>query len=347
MRRFFVLALCLGFWGAAPAAADEMDLALSRLRLPSEDGTHFVPDQEGWRWLVGQLGSSITPSLTTPGSSLGMRGFEVRLETSITPLSNPDDCDPATGDRCYWRRGTTGDDASLPGSGNRFQSNNHILTRLLLRKGLPYGVELAASAGRLARTDTWVWGGEVKLSLLEGFRESWPALFPDVAVRGSVATMTGESELSLTVASLDLLVSKDLVAGNTLTLTPLVGVQLSWIFADSEVVDLTPENDAWSNCQAIPGTPFIEDPANPGQNLATRTPACTGNASDYNNLAQFERIRAFRPRMALGLQVRYRPLVVTGTIHWDLKTPESADSAAGAIGAPRQWNVAVSAGLRY
>ncbi|MCA9612917.1 MAG: hypothetical protein KC586_09225, partial [Myxococcales bacterium] len=102
-----------------------------------------------------------------------------------------------------------------------------------------------------------------------------------------------------------------------------------------------------SNCQAIPGTPFIEDPANPGQNLATRTPACTGNASDYNNLAQFERIRAFRPRMALGLQVRYRPLVVTGTIHWDLKTPESADSAAGAIGAPRQWNVAVSAGLRY
>lgn len=347
MRRFSVSALSfvLVALGSAPAAADEMDLALARLRTPAADGS-FAADQEAWRWIVGQLGSAITPTLTTPASSLGMRGFEVRLETGITPLDDPDDCDPSTGERCYWRRGTEGDAASLPGTGNRFPAVNHVLTRLLVRKGLPYGVELAASAGRLARTDSWVWGGEVKLSLLEGFRESWPALFPDIAVRGAVATMTGESELSLTVASLDVLVSKDLVAGQTLIFTPLVGVQLSWIFADSEVIDFSPERDAWSECVAIPGTPFVPDPADPNRNIATRTPACTGGTSDYGNLGQFERIRAFRPRMALGFQLRYRPLVVGATMHWDLKAPEAADAAA-ATGAPRQWNVAISAGLRY
>lgn len=321
-----------------------MDLALSRLRVSS--GSGFDPDQEAWRWLVGQVGSAMTAPLTTPASSLGMRGFELRLETSITPLSDPSDCDSSTGERCYWRRGSEGDAASVPGTGNRFPASNHVLTRLTLRKGLPYGVEVAASTGRLARTDTWIWGGEVKVSLLEGFREGWPALIPDVAVRGTVATMTGESELSLTVASLDLFVSKDLVAGRTLTLTPLLGVQLSWIFADSEVVDLTPEGDAWSSCGAIPGTPFIPDPANPASNLVSSSPACTGSPADYGNLAQFERIRAFRPRMALGFQLRYRPLVVGATLHWDLKAPDAADSAA-ADGAPRQWNVAVSAGLRY
>jgi len=341
------IAVCLATlaW-AAPAAADEMDLALGRLRIANADGS-FSPDQEAWRWLVGQVGSSMTPQLTTPASSLGTRGFELRLETSITPLDDPSDCNSSTGERCYWRRGTEGDAASVPGTGNRFVSNNHILTRLTLRKGLPYGVELAASAGRLARTETWIWGGEVKISLLEGFRESWPALIPDLAVRGSVATMMGESELSLTVASLDLLVSKDLVAGRTLTITPLFGVQLSWIFADSEVVDLTPERDAWSECVAIPGTPFVPDPSNPNSNLATSSPACTGDITEYRNVTQFERIRAFRPRMALGFQIRYRPLVVGATMHWDLKTPESADAAAGALGAPRQWNVALSAGLRY
>lgn len=313
-----------------------MDLSLSRLVVQDDMGRTSL-DVEGWRWLVGQLASAVTPTVTGPAATVGSRGFELRLDTTITGLSDPSDCDPATSERCYWRRGTEGDGASTAAIGNRFPRSNHVLTRVAVRKGLPYGVELGFNAGRLARTSTWIWGGELKIALLEGFREGLPALIPDLAVRGAVSTMTGDSQLSLTVATLDLLLSKDLVAGNTLVLTPYVGGQLAWVFADSEVLTTRPgAPDAWATCGAVPGPPPVG---------ADSTIRCTESASGYGDQAQFPRIRAFRPRMLLGFQLRYRPLVVSATLHWDLRNPdENADAARGA---PRQWNVAVSAGLRY
>jgi hypothetical protein len=56
--------------------------------------------------------------------------------------------------------------------------------------------------------------------------------------------MLGQSELNLTVASVDLVASKDFGVGGTFRLSPYLGANLLVAFARSEVIDATPDVDA-------------------------------------------------------------------------------------------------------
>ena len=310
-----------------------MDLALSRLRTANGMSPTGVPlytaDNDAWASLMSQLGYVLAPPLVSGARTTGTRHFYLGFETSIVKIDDEAE---------YWSRGTEGDSMAL--GTNRFVENTLNLSRLHLRKGLPWGLEIGLSAGHIFNTSYWVWGGSLKISLMEGFRSGLPAFIPDVAVRASVQTLTGDGEYNLTVPSLDIIISKPIVLGRTMVLTPIVGIQFFWTAADSESVDLTPEVDEWAACNANPNlSPSTDDM------WALPTPACRGDGSDFANETEFAQFRAFRSRMVLGFNLRYQIFQIGAAIHWDLRSPtEDADVP---IGTERQYNVTVLGGVWY
>ena len=211
----------------------------------------------------------------------------------------------------YWRLGTEGNGGA---DENRFVNGSLVSSRLHVRKGLPFGIEIGLEGGHFYDSSLWVWGADLKIAILEGFREGWQAILPDIAVRGTVRSLAGARDLQLTVPSFDVIVSKRLVLGKVLELTPMVAAQFFWIAADSEVVDLTPGTDAYAACDPV-ATP---DPESPPL-------ACQGDTSDLANNRSFDELRAFRSRLALGLSGRYRYLSLGVTFHIDLLDPSNAD----------------------
>ncbi|HJL48769.1 MAG TPA: hypothetical protein RMG45_23120, partial [Polyangiaceae bacterium LLY-WYZ-15_(1-7)] len=213
MRRAFTLALALTAF-AAPAQADELDISLARFRGEASAAGVYTPDFDAYRRLMSQLGFALAPPLLEPARTTGYRGFRLSFDTTFVGIDDGAD---------YWRLGTEGDSMATFAEGNRFVPSSYAWSQLSVRKGLPYGLEAGLTLGRPYNASSWVFGGSLKIALLEGFREGWPAFLPDFAVRGSVTTLVGESDFSLTVASADLILSKPLVAGSTVVLTPIVG----------------------------------------------------------------------------------------------------------------------------
>jgi len=342
------------------ASADSMDLALSRLRIasgpavdadgnllcnPAVTGRMYCAANGDWRRLMAQQGFALAPPILSPARTVGFRGFYLGLETGTTGIDDSQD---------YWHRGTEGDGAGTFGEGNRFVDSSITWMRLAMRKGLPFGFELGASIGRPFHSSLWMWGLSVKWSLLEGFDHGLPAIVPDFAVRGSVHTMTGDGQYNLTVPSLDLIVSKGIVIASQATFTPIIGAQLMWVVADSELVDLNPEETpAFDSCLPNPAPPtcvLISDPDHPGEQICdpaqSQVVRCTGPSNHFNDTAVFEQVRARRTRISLGFQLRFRALTIASSFNFDVKTPHDLDSSMPED-LPRQWNVSSAVGLTY
>jgi hypothetical protein len=189
-------------------------------------------------------------------------------------------------------------------------------SRLVVRKGLPFGFELGLTAGHAYHSELWAWGAEIKWSIFEGFRTGALRFLPELAVRGAVHTITGDSEFSLTVASLDVILSKEIVLGETVQLDPFIGGGLLWTIADSEIVDLTPE---------VPGT--------------------TVGQIEASNAYVFPDIRTMRARIGGGLQLRYKAFLLTASAHVDAVQPHALNSELSPS-LPRQWTVSFGTGVR-
>jgi len=344
-----VVAALLGAILTAPASvrADDMDVALSRLRVatggPGDlpegcSGTGdnglpraFCPDNDAWHRLASQLGFAIAPPVLSPARTTGYGGFYVGLEGWISGIESAE----------YWRLGTEGDESAASEGRNRFPSRTLLLSRVNVRKGFPFGFELGTSFATLLDTETWVWGLSVQWAILEGYREGLMGFVPDVAVRGMVHTMVGEPEFNLTVPSFDIVISKPLVFSRTGSVTPFVSWQLAWIFGDSELVDLTPGIDAFDECRPDPSRTMTS---------CGRTGPIPGTSrmpgEDYNNNATFEELRATRQRLAIGVQGRYQAITLSASFAFDLAKPHEQDSDAPE-GLPRQWTTAAAVGLTF
>jgi hypothetical protein len=346
--------------GSGKARADEMDVSLARLRVPAESGTACEPstaegprdwctDDANYKRIMSQLGMSMAPPIMSPARTVGPGGFHIGFDSWITGID---------GGKRYWRQGTEGDaegaDEMCRGADgvrgcNRFAKDALAWSRLGVRKGFPFGLELGASVGHAYNTSYWTWGFSLKVAIFEGYREGPGKYIPDIAVRGMVQTLTGDGEFNLTVPSADLIFSKPLVAGDTAVFTPYFSTQALWIMADSELVDLTPGTNAVSECR--PRTPSDAQRVNrmssdPNQS----TVVCRGDPTDFNNNAVFEDVRAMRWRLAFGLKFRYEILTLTGAFHFDVKDPADADDEVafedGGPGLPKQWTVSFGAGLQ-
>lgn len=352
MNRLVLVLLAVGSLPGR-ALADDMDISLARLRIPTnmngmevpglpagctsladQGGMRdYCPDNDAWRRLMAGLGFASAPPILAPARTLGYGGFYFAVEGWLTGI--PRDAD-------YWRVGTEGDAESAVERLNRFPSSVLVWTRVNARKGFPFGFELGTSLGTLIDTSLWAWGLEIKWSIFEGFGSGVLGFLPDVAVRGMVNTMTGDPEFNLTVPSFDIVVSKPFTIAGVGRITPILALQWMWVFADSELVDLTPDVDAYGQCLPVAGG---------GCSLVGTLPTDADGITrvpgqDYNNNAVFEQVRATRSRLVLGVQGQYRAITLTGTFAFDVVPPSGAD-ADNPEDLERQWSVAAGLGLTY
>jgi len=103
-----------------------------------------------------------------------------------------------------------------------------------VRKGLPWSFELGGTLNYLIQSDLFGLGGEVKWSIFEGYRHGFRGALPDVAARGSVVRVIGETDVDLTIVGVDGSISYAFGIGGMVTLTPYAGFQYLWSFVRIE-----------------------------------------------------------------------------------------------------------------
>lgn len=324
-----------------PAAADTMDPALGRLvvdpacrSIGTGGGLYYNPGyhpkglqafcnaKDGdFSKLVAQYGFAVAPSAMHSARSTGFGGFELALEADYTSIDNKAD---------YWKNGTQG---LQDPSSKRFSDSNPTpnsvlqLYQMKIRKGFPFGLELAGAFGWLSNTSMFTIGADVRMSILEGFRTGIPAIFPEISVGGSVRTVAGTPEMQLTVAGFDAQISKPLPIGGAVIITPYIGYQWIRIFGDSGLIDFTPNTDPVAAC-GFTGTNTPATPGAPGD-YRDGTPVCShGSGDDFNNTGVFNAVRLTRHRLDFGLQLRFQMVKLGAHFLTDLTSPEAANQGA-------------------
>jgi hypothetical protein len=220
------------------AAADPNDIVLTRLatRVTNPDGTlaSVVGQSLEFRALTSQLGVVLAPELLMPADTLGFGGFQFDVTGSQTTIDSK---------AAYWRaRAGSSDPMGTPG-----ESNGPGFLRTVgffAHKGMWFPLpSFEVGAGAVHLVDSSIWTGQlyVKFGLHEGYHD---LPIPSLAVRGAVSRMMNQRDLDLTIASLDVTVSKHFGIGGTWRFDPFVGWDLLLIVPRSEVLDSTPNVDS-------------------------------------------------------------------------------------------------------
>lgn len=301
------------------------------------------PDNIAWRNMMSELGMAIAPTAFHPARTTGFGGFALTLEASFTKI-NADAVSTATDGtkRQYWHDGTQG---SIDPNSKQYSIVNNSPDSILqvyslkARKGLPLGFEVVGSLGYLANTSLWVGGADIRWAVLEGFRTGLLGYVPDISVGSGVRTLGGSSKFFLTTIGIDAQISKQIAIADTGKLTPYLGVQRVIIFADSTIIDTTPNVDPLQRCGYL------------GADPKTGAPMCRNKLSngaddngDFNNNVTFNKARIHRWRGIVGLNYRYEVLYVAGQFMTDLTDPSAEND--GLFGG-KQWTTVLEAGVFF
>lgn len=354
-----LLSLLISAW-CGTARADLMDPSIDRLVTTASSGCRVrgaiapnyasagyqscVPDDAAFHRLAAQYAFAFAPNAMHSARTTGVGGWHVALEAAYTGIDSGAD---------YWKKGARGS-ASLA-EGNESVANPSGVLQLYsvkLRKGFGYGVELTGQTGFMAQTSMWNAGVDLRVSLFEGFRSGIPGYVPDLAVGGGVRTITGTQHFQLTVASFDTQISKPIPIANAVVLTPWLGYQHLFTFIDSNVVDLTPATNQESSCQPIgQALPGLINAENSDEYTGKVVCSREGPRADFNNNRAFRSAQIHRERLLLGTNLRHEHLTFGLQLIVDLLRPEDAQTSSSdkndLKGMPRQWTLALDAGLMF
>lgn len=352
-RRTFAVGLMLASWlSVQHASAESMDFALERLVTNGStcrtsegysSGTEVcVPDNEAFINLINQYGMAIAPSAMYPARTTGYGGFEITVEGTYTTVN---------GDAEYMKKGTRGTPDPTTGraaSENASPASVLQLYSLRIRKGFGFGVETGLQFGVMPNTSIISGGADLRLAILEGFRDDIPGYLPDFAVMGSARTITGSSQVQLTVAGANAVFSKPFTLMDSAVLTPWIGYQHLFIFGDSAVIDFTPAESALQGCGFAgpnePGTPGAEEPYD-------GSPVCSpiGTTGDFNNNRVFDPVRLQRQRLLFGANYRYEILTVGAQLMLDVfnQTKINKDEADALKGEPSNAAFSLQVGAQF
>lgn len=304
-----------------------------------------LPNNVAWANLMSELGYALAPSAFHPARTTGFGGFALSVEASFAHI-NADAVD-ATGTQ-YWHAGTQG---PVDPSTHQFSVVNKNPDSFLqiyaldVRKGLPFGLEVAGVVGFVANTSLWVGGADLHWALLEGYRTGVLGSLPDVAIGGGVRTLEGSSKFFLTTVGMDAQISKPFALADSAVVTPYLGAQRLIVFADSTAVDLTPSVDPLRQCgyqgqDPQSGLPVCSNKLTTGPNMTI------DNNNDFNNNVTFRQARVHRWRGIAGVTYRYAILSLGGQFAMDLEDPSSENANLGISGA-RQWTLSLEAGVFF
>ena len=345
---------------ATVSRAAPMDLTPERFRICTGSGTSIscAPNNVPWANMTTELGYAIAPSAFHAARTTGLGGFALSFEASYAHINA--DAKDSTGTQ-YWHEGTQG---AVDPASNKFSIVNNgpdsilQIYSLKARKGLPFGFEVTGALGYLANTSMWVGGADLHWAPLEGFRTGILGYLPDIALGGGVRTLGGSPELFLTTVGLDGQISKPFTLADAAVLTPYIGVQRLWIYADSTAVDLSPNVDPIGAQCGYQGTNTPYGPGNtsnpnaPGNTTGAYDgqPICKtpGGNSAFNNLATFNHVRVERVRGIIGVTYRYEILYLAGEFATDLEDPGAeGQQAAYGISGSKQWTTSFEVGVSF
>jgi len=328
-------------------AGEYVDDPATLAALEADTGRRWcAPDHVAFKKLINQWGFAFAPTAMHSARTTGFGGFHLAIEADFTKIDSGAD---------YWKNGTRGKvDPNSKKASIRNTSPPDVLQlySLKIRKSFGFGLELTGQVGFMPKTSIVSGGADVRLSLLEGFRSGLPGVLPDIAVGGGVRTITGTPQFQLTVAGLDVQISKPLPVADSSIITPYVGYQYVWIFGDSGLVDLTPATDPVGYCNyAGPNLPGNQDPSKPTGQFDGQ-PVCNGGSPlDFNNNTVFKKVRLERQRLVLGLNYRYEMIAFGGQFITDIVDPEDAQNSdqdkEDLKGVPRQWTISLEAGAMF
>lgn len=311
--------------------------------LTLDDYVPCQPSDRAFHQLAAQYAFAIAPTAMHPARTTGVGGFHISMEAAYTGIDS---------DAEYWKLGSRGSD-TLAGGNERNANPASILQlySMKFRKGFGYGFEVAAQSGFMPQTSLWSTGADVRISLLEGFRKGIPGFVPDLAAGGGVRTMTGTSQFQLTVASFDLELSKPIRVAEAVVVTPWLGYQQLYAFIDAHVTDFTPRTDEETECDSLGNA--LPGQAQDAEDGYTGRTVCAPNRSgaDFDNNRTFKNAVIERQRLIFGASLRHEILSFGAQFITDFSKPEDAQNnamnAEELKGMPRQWTVALDAGLFF
>jgi hypothetical protein len=310
-----------------------MDLALSRLSrgqcartlagandfaLRSGSTQTLRPDHIAFERVLSQLSAALAPAVLAPVTTRGPLGFDVALETSVVGIDSRAE---------YWRRGSEGSSGVARCDGrNDDVASALALNRLRFTKGLPLGLSIGASLGKLYVTRLWTLGAELKLAVVEGLTQPWA---PAVGVRLASSSVVGDAALALHMLSADVIVSKEWLAAGALKVAPYTGLGLVYGRARSGLVDLTPHIDALA-CAA-------------GEDAVCNAEGLGASRGDFGHDVAFSPVSLLRQRGFLGVWLRYGLFALSAELMLDLMQPR----ADGVRRTPRQWSTHIAPSLSF
>jgi hypothetical protein len=212
------------------ARADSNDFTLERIiGIPSStnplDLSGDVRRRTMYQSLMSEMGVVLAPRFLAPSDTLGYNGFQIAFEAGFVQISNNAD---------FWKLGVN----NVSGD---FLETVSVMARKGIWLPLP-AFELGAGATKLIGGSLFALQAYAKLALHEGFHD-WP--IPSLAVRGAVSRVAGSPQVDLTMVSVDTSVSKSFGLGGTSTLDPYLGFAALMTFARGQVIDATPNIDAY------------------------------------------------------------------------------------------------------
>jgi len=301
------------------------------------------PNNLAFANMMSELGFAIAPTAFYPARTTGIAGFQVSLEASYTRISADRSVDAGNGQFMqYWHYGTRGpQDPNTKHFSVVNSSPDSVLQvyALKARKGLPLGFEIAGSFGYVSNTTLWVTGGDVRWSLLEGFRTGALGLLPDISLGSGIRTLTGTSRFYLTTLGIDVRASKPITLQDTSQIIPSLGFQRLIIFGDSNVMDATPNVDALEQCGFSGLDPNTGVPV-----CRNKLPGGADANHDFANNFTFDSVRIHRSRGMIALNYRYEIIWLGSQFAFDLTEPQDENPQ---IVGKRQWTLSFEGGVHF
>lgn len=182
---FVLLGMLLA--ASLPSRAGESDISLP---------TNFA--QPAFNTLVKELGIVVGYNAVAPAESLGITGFDIAVAVTGVEL-----------DEQVWNQVVS--DGSAP--------SVLPVPRLIVRKGLPFGIDLGVNYTEVQGSNITIMGGEIRKSLVEG-----SSVYPALSVSLHTSRLEGVDDLDLKTYGVDLGISKGFAM-----LTPYAGIGQLWI----------------------------------------------------------------------------------------------------------------------
>jgi hypothetical protein len=221
-------ALVLAAAGSSPAFAGDNDISLQEFGscVPGEvvggqqsNCVSVDTDEAGFRSLARDIGLTFSPRMLATGETTGVSGFSFGVAHSVNTVDSAAD---------YW----------VTGSATGEPNGALATTQLTFRKGLPFSLELGTSLTALWDSRMIGVNTEVRWALHEDWL--WPA--PDLAFRGFVGTVLGNSQLQLLTAGFDAVTGVPIGISNVMNITPYAGLNMTAVISSSRLIDATPSD---------------------------------------------------------------------------------------------------------